>query len=78
MNGKSLNLTTSNWANLMRTTKGMSHLRRVRLLLAQVSNFWSFTLVDLTLRTVTVNMVAIQHKATVTFLFNIASYVAIG
>ena len=78
MNRKSLNLIIGNLVNLIRTIKDISHLKRVKLLFIQVSNSWSSTLIDLTPRTATVNTVAIQYKATATFLFNIASHVIIG
>jgi hypothetical protein len=38
MNGKSLNLTIGDLANLIRTTKGIGRLMRVKLLLIQVSD----------------------------------------
>ena len=39
INRKSLNLIIGDLANLMRTTKGIDRLRRVKLLLIQVSDF---------------------------------------
>ena len=39
MNGKLLNLTIGDLANLIRTTKGIDYLIRVKLLLIQVSDF---------------------------------------
>jgi hypothetical protein len=38
INRKLLNLTTGDLVNLIRTTKGIDHLKRVKLLFIQVSN----------------------------------------